>query len=320
MQSSSAYGQSAKFDPPNDGGGEDYFVDNDSSGSFSSCFLMGQPVGHSLSPLIHNTAFSLLDVGGHYSAHDVDPSSVASAVASIDGTTVIGANVTIPYKQAVIPFLDELTPIAQEAGAVNTIFRRKGRLIGENTDVEGFLAPLEALRYSSSRLTGASTVALLPSHPRVLILGSGGAARAVALASRMHLGTSRIRITARNRATARAIPYGEAIDWEDRKIAAEEADLIVNATPIGMVPSTQASPLPDDVEFRENQIVYDLIYNPDPTMLLRRAAKDGATTIGGLPMLLGQAAAAFKIWTGQEMPIVEVEKVVREALRTRLSS
>jgi len=267
---------------------------------------MGQPIGHSLSPLIHNTAFSILGLDGRYSALDVDSSDVGSVVASIDGKTVIGANVTIPHKQAVIPFLDELTPIAQEAGAVNTIFRRNGRLIGDNTDVVGFLSPLHALqdRHAS----------------RVLILGSGGAARAVALACRTHLGTHTVQIAARNQATARAIPHIEAIDWDKRRNAAEEADLIVNATPIGMTPSTQTSPLPDDMQFRSDQIVYDLIYNPDPTMLLRRAAKYGAMVIGGLPMLIGQAAAAFHIWTGHEMPILEVEKVVRETLRSRSNS
>lgn len=313
MQFLPTYGHLAKFDPPNDRGGEDKSSGHISNDSLPSFFLIGHPVGHSLSPLIHNTAFAVLGLRGRYSALDVDSSAVGSAIASIDGATVVGANVTIPYKQAVIPYLEELTPTAKKAGAVNTIFRRDGLLVGENTDIAGFLYGLRAPR-------AGNLVAKLPENPRVLILGSGGAARAVAHACRVHLSASTVQIAARNEATARGIEHIEFVDWEERKNAAQASDLIVNATPLGMHPSINASPLPDNMSFGPRHTVYDLIYNPDPTLLLEHAAGQGAVTIGGLAMLIGQAAAAFSIWTGQEMPVGEVEKIVREALHTKRRS
>lgn len=263
-----------------------------------SCFLIGHPVGHSLSPLIHRTAYESLGLDWHYGLMDVLEADLPSVLAAIDGVRVVGANVTIPYKQRVFELLDDCTDTARAVGAVNTVFVEDGRRKGHNTDVEGFLAPLHTHRAISGRTA--------------LILGSGGAARAVAHALTAVLGWTDVTVAARNPATARALPGVHAVPWDERSAAAEKADLIVNTTPIGMHPNGDASPLPENHPLRNGQIVYDLIYAPRETRLLQQASKAGATPIGGLPMLIGQAAAAFRIWTGQEMP----REAVHEALKT----
>ena len=273
--------------------------DNDTPDPASrSCFLIGHPVGHSLSPLIHRTAYEALGMGWHYGLMDVLEADLPSVLAAIDGARVVGANVTIPYKQRVFELLDACTDTARAVGAVNTLFVENGKLKGHNTDVDGFLAPLHTLGATAPR--------------SALILGSGGAARAVAHALTGVLGWKAVTVAARNPATARALPGVKALPWDERSEAAAKADLIVNTTPIGMHPNVDASPLPDGHTVHAGQIVYDLIYAPRETRLLQQATSAGATPIGGLPMLIGQAAAAFRIWTGQEMPL----EAVHEALKT----
>ena len=266
-------------------------------GATRSCFLVGHPVGHSLSPLIHRTAYEALGLNWHYGLMDVLEADLPAVLSGIDGQRVVGANVTIPYKQRVFELLDDCTDTARAVGAVNTVFVEDGRRKGHNTDVEGFLAPLQERNAVSAR--------------SALILGSGGAARAVAHALTGVLGWTDVAVAARNPATARALPGVRALPWDERFEAAAQADLIVNTTPIGMHPNVDASPLPDEHPFRGGQIVYDLIYAPRETRLLQQASKAGATPIGGLPMLIGQAAAAFRIWTGHEMPL----DAVRAALK-----
>lgn len=266
-----------------------------------SCFLIGHPVGHSLSPLIHRAAYSALGLDWHYGLMDVLEADLPAVLSAIDGTRVVGANVTIPYKQHVFRLLDDCSETARAVGAVNTVFVENGRRKGHNTDVEGFLEPLRSLQASGARTA--------------LILGAGGAARAVAHALTEVLGWKDVIVAARNPATARALPGVRARSWDERSEAAAQADLIVNTTPIGMHPHVEASPLPESQPFRTAQIVYDLIYAPRETRLLQQASKAGATTIGGLPMLIGQAAAAFHIWTGQEMPLEAVRSALQDPER-----
>lgn len=262
------------------------------------CVLIGHPVGHSLSPVIHSAAYRELDLDWHYAVMDVLESDLDAVLGTIDGDRLVGANVTIPYKQAVFERVDVLTDTAQAVGAVNTLYRRNGQLVGHNTDVAGFIQPLGEL--SGRRWT----------DERALVLGAGGAARAVAHALTRVLKLKNVAVTARREATARAIPGVSVVDWNERARAAADVDLIVNTTPVGMAPNGDASPLPDDLGFSTNQIVYDLIYAPERTRLLDAAAAHGATIIGGLPMLIGQAAEAFRIWTGRDMPVETVKKAL----------
>ena len=262
------------------------------------CVLIGHPVGHSLSPVIHSAAYRELDLDWHYAVMDVLESDLDAVLGTIDGDRLVGANVTIPYKQAVFERVDVLTDTAQAVGAVNTLYRRNDQLVGHNTDVAGFIQPLGEL--SGRRWT----------DERALVLGAGGAARAVAHALTRVLKFKNVAVTARREATARAIPGVSVVDWNERARAAADVDLIVNTTPVGMAPNGDASPLPDDLGFSTNQIVYDLIYAPERTRLLDAAAAHGATIIGGLPMLIGQAAEAFRIWTGRDMPIETVKKAL----------
>lgn len=269
----------------------------------ASYLLLGSPVEQSLSPLIHNTAFRCLGLPSRYAAQEIAKSQVATSIKHIDGEHIFGANVTIPYKQAVLPYLDGISPVAKRVGAVNTIYFANGRKMGHNTDVEGFLKPLSAL-------------GLQPKH--VVILGSGGAARAVMVAAEEGLKASRISVVSRNLLSARAachdLQIGEAWDFSSLDQLIPDASLIVNATPVGMWPKIDTSPIPDSITFLPSQTIYDLVYNPEETRLLQAARVQGARTLGGLSMLIAQAAASFKIWTGLEMPVDAVEM----ALKTHL--
>jgi len=269
-------------------------------------------VGHSLSPLIHNTAFDALARNAVYVATRVRTDSLADAVRGLDALGFEGANVTIPHKLAVMSFLDEVTDTARSVGAVNAIRidRSNGtsKLIGDNTDAAGFAGPL----LSSGRKT-----------PRTaLILGAGGASRAVIHACLELIGVDNIVVTARREEQAAGLIADFGADdaeigvvlWSERHSAAGRAELIVNCTPLGMHPNVDASPLGDAAEIGSGQTVYDLVYAPARTRLLKDAEARGAETIPGIEMLIGQAAAAFRWWTGSDMPM----DVVREAVQRRL--
>ncbi|NBB99980.1 MAG: shikimate dehydrogenase [Bacteroidetes bacterium] len=272
--------------------------------------LMGDPVAHSRSPFIHNTA---LQHQGHnmvYVTTRVEAGEVREAVAGLRALHVAGANVTIPHKEAVLPFLDAVHPRAKAVGAVNTIVAQPDRTLrGDNTDVVGFLEPLAPYR---AALQGAS----------VIILGAGGAARAAAYALLTTFGLERLTLAARRpdqaeHLAAHLAPHDASgtlhvVPLDRAGQLVRQAKLVVNATPVGMHPRTDATPWPAPGDFTAEHLVYDLIYNPRETRLLQEAAAQGATPIGGLGMLIGQAAAAYEQWTGAAMPV----KVVREALRT----
>ena len=273
--------------------------------------VLGYPVSHSLSPLIHNTAFRAQGLNNRYIALPVAPADVPQAVAGLKALGFLGSNVTIPHKQAVLPLMDDLSAEAQAVGAVNTIVcRRDGEavtLYGDNTDVAGFLEPLNS---SADALHGAP----------MLIFGAGGAARAVAYALLSTFGPERLTLAARTPARAERLaadlaPYdlGGALHVASLAEATSNvraARLLVNATPVGMHPHAAATPWPASDDFSDGQIVYDLIYKPEQTRLLREADARGARTLGGLDMLILQAAASYIQWTGTAMPV----DLVRTAL------
>ena len=277
----------------------------------ATVYLLGDPVAHSLSPLIHNAGFRAAAIDADYRARRIAPEELGEAVAALRAPGVLGANVTIPHKQAVIAHLDMLTPAAEAIGAVNTIVKQEGgSLLGDNTDAAGFLHGLEG----ADALRGAPAV----------VLGSGGAARAVVYALLTDLQPESLTLAARSPEKAEALaadfaaldPEGtlRVVSLGAAGAAVRASRLVVNATPLGMHPNEEAKPWPDADDFGPAHTVYDLIYAPAETRLLREAAAHGARPIGGMKMLVGQAAASFARWTGTPMPLGPVHSALRDHL------
>jgi shikimate dehydrogenase len=268
--------------------------------------LLGYPLGHSLSPAMH--AAALADAGLEnwtYTAHPVRPDGLPAAVAILRQPGLAGANVTVPHKQAILPLLDGVTPVAAAIGAVNTVVKQPdGRLIGHNTDAAGFLADLYTLGVGIS------------GRP-VLVLGAGGSARAV-VAACAGVG-ARLRLLARRRAQADSFQSLAAMtvyDWTPLGLlrACDEAALIVNCTPLGMAPNTDASPWLAGTPFPPSAFVYDLVYNPAETCLTRAAQTAGLRAATGLGMLVEQGALAFELWTGHAAPRATMRRAAEAAL------
>ncbi|KOR36898.1 shikimate dehydrogenase [Planktothricoides sp. SR001] len=278
--------------------------------------VMGDPVEHSLSPAMHNAAIAHLGIDYVYLPFPVKPAKLATAVAGLAAIGVKGFNLTIPHKQAIIPLLSEVSPLAQSVGAVNTVCWTEQGWVGTNTDVAGFLAPLRSLNQSLNRDW---------KHTKVVILGAGGAARAVVAGCR-ELGCTEILMVGRNRDKLAAFaeswlntPISVPLTvhpWEELSMVLPETGLLVNTTPIGMYPQVERSPL-SDADFtclNSQTIVYDLIYTPSPTQFLQQAKAVGAIAIDGSEMLVQQGAAALKIWIEQPVPV----EVMRQALHQKL--
>ena len=266
--------------------------------------LLGWPVSHSVSPLMHNAAFEALGLDWRYVPLPVDPQrrdAVRRAVSGLAALGMAGANVTVPHKQAVMPFVDHLLPAAQAIGAVNTlVVEPDGSLLGDNTDAGGLLGDLAAHGIGVE-------------GQRVLLLGAGGSARAAAYGL-ARAGAARIDVLNRTPAGAQVLvdrlqPLFPACTLaafglpQDLAKLAPEAGLVINCTSLGMTPDTATTPWPQDVALRQGQVVYDLVYNPPQTVLLRQAAEGGARPIGGLGMLVWQGALAFERWTGRPAPV-----------------
>ena len=274
--------------------------------------VIGRPVEHSLSPVMHNAAIAHLGVNFVYLPFPIAPNALAAAIAGFEAIELQGFNITIPHKQAIMPMLTEISEAAQAVGAVNTVWRAETGWSGCNTDVTGFLAPLKSLSRDWTQ-----TVAL--------ILGNGGAARAV-VAGCSQLGFAAIWVVGRNQAKLQAFqqswlasplqPKLAVYPWDQLPDLLPQAGLVVNTTPIGMHPNTDASPLNPDLiaNMPTAAIAYDLIYTPNPTHFLRHAAAHGATSIDGLEMLVQQGAAALEIWLRQPAPV----EIMRQSLRRQL--
>ncbi len=246
--------------------------------------IVGYPLGHSLSPQLHNAAFAFYGVPALYEVFAVSPPEFADFMQRVRGGEVSGLSVTIPYKQKIIPFLDGFTPLAQKTGAVNTVFWKDGKLWGDNTDVGGFLSPLESLS----------------SFPKsALVLGSGGAACAV-LCGLVSYGC-RVCVTARNEQKGRALAKDFGADflpWDKREEA--EAKLLVNATPLGMS-GEFAGKSAFDGNVKNFGIIYDIVYSPPLTPLGKRAKQAGVAFINGQEMFAVQGREQFFLWTGKKI-------------------
>ena len=271
--------------------------------------LLGHPVEHSLSPRIHNAAFRAQGVNAVYVATPVRPDALRAGVEGLRALQFLGANVTVPHKEAVRPLLDDVSERAAAVGAVNTIVRDGDTLRGDNTDVAGFLAPLAD--EAGDALEGAP----------MLVFGAGGAARAVVYGLLDRYAPGRLTLVARRpeQAEALAADLGGYDPQDDLRTttfdaaaaAVRESRLLVNATPLGMAPEPDGTPWPDAADFGPDHVAYDLVYNPEETRFLRDAAGQGAATIGGLAMLVEQAAAAYRQWTGRPMPTDAVYEALR---------
>lgn len=265
--------------------------------------VLGWPLEHTLSPAIHSAAFSQAQLDWVYLAWPVEPEDLGDAIKGLRALGALGANVTMPHKEAVMEHLDELSGDARSVGAVNTVQRIGRRFVGHNTDVDGFGFFLE-------RDAGIDA-----SGMRALVLGAGGAARAVVRALD-RIGVDEVAVAARDvdkgsrlvELAGRA--RGAAISWEIASTTAADYDLIVNATPVG---TGSGDPLPA-VEWRAGQVVVDLVYDPPSTALVERARAGGAHAWGGIGMLVHQAAASFGIWTGQDPPLETMSAAALHAI------
>lgn len=269
--------------------------------------ILGLPLGHSLSPALHNWGFARTGFPGAYFSWEKRSDQLPDFFQSVRSLPVEGLSITIPHKQSVIPFLDELTPRAQAVGAVNTMFRRNNKLVGDNTDVAGFLAPLRAL----------------PRFSRAVVLGAGGACRAV-LAGLAELGVNDIHVAARTPDKAAPLVQDFAcrlVPWEERRNVLPHTApiLLINTTPLGMQGRYEdESPLSEDAFALppKGSAVYDLVYSPQNTLFLQHAAAHGLTVLDGLGFFLAQGIEQFRLWTGLALP----DDPVRELLKRTLAA
>lgn len=265
--------------------------------------LIGHPVAHTFSPAMHNSCFAELGLNWIYLPFCIRPENLEQTLKGLGAIeNVKGANVTIPHKEEVIKYLDDLSQEASLIGAVNTISFSNGKVVGDNTDGKGFIAALKEEGFN-------------PEGKDVLILGAGGAGRAVAV-SLAKEGASRITLVDLNIAKAKGLASEIENSFKEvkagaaglKEITLEETDLLVNATGCGM---KEEDPLPIFSSLlHQGLFVYDLIYNPAQTLLLKESAKKGARTANGLGMLIHQAALSFNIWTGKEAPIKTMEGAI----------
>ena len=282
------------------------------SGKTRLCGLIGDPVEHSMSPVMHNTAFREIGIDYVYVPFRVKQEELGEAIEGMRALNIRGLNVTIPHKVAVLQFLDELDPLAEKIGAVNTIVNDDGVLTGYNTDASGFLQALLER-------------GIEPEGKNIVILGAGGASRAISfiLADRgaqlvilnrlLELDWAKDLASRISQLFTKEV---EALELKKENLvrALEKADILVNATSVGMSPNVDQTPVSSDL-LRPDLVVFDIVYNPIQTRLLREAETVGAETIGGIDMLVWQGVLAFEKWTGQKAPVELMKKEVVQLLQ-----
>ena len=281
--------------------------------------VVGHPVAQSLSPVLHNWGFSHLGIPGVYMAWDKSALELPAFVEAVRSLPIHGASVTIPGKEAVLALADKLTPAARKIGAANTLYWEGRELVGTNTDMDGFLYPLDGKR-----------------PPAALVLGAGGAARAV-LAGLMELGVEKIYLAARSTARIAQLQADfpcTPVPWEERAEALQGMGpgLVVNVTPLGMYGETRGeSAMPENAwpdirncgkeggpeEGSFGHVAYDVVYNPRETVFLQQARSRGWETIDGLKFFVAQGVSQFRLWTGQGLPFAQAMRVAEEALERR---
>ena len=258
--------------------------------------ILGKPVRHSLSPLMHNVAFSDKGINAVYLAFESD--DVEGAIEGMHSLGIKGMSITIPHKSTIIHFLDEIDPLAKDIGAVNTVVNRDGKLIGYNTDAAGALMALEDV----VQVAGKNCV----------IVGAGGAARAIGYILKKH----DVNLTIANRSEERGKTLAGSLDSKyikPEQLENESADILINTTPVGMTPNTDSCPVPEEV-LKQGMTVMDVIYNPRRTKLLDIASDRGCNIADGLGMFIYQGAEQFRLWTGEDAPVDLMKKKVEEEL------
>ena len=259
--------------------------------------LTGYPLGHSLSPVIHAAALQACGLKGNYSLYPIHPQDsegLSGLISSMRNGSLDGLNVTIPHKQKIVSLLDELTPEAKFIGAVSVIYRQGEKLTGANMDAPGFLTDLKRFLGNWDREAGKAA----------LVLGAGGSARAVVYALLMD-GWS---VTVASRRIEQTQELSNLFDGDKVQVMdfahfnPNGFQLFVNTTPLGMWPDVEQSPWPEGIAFPPGAVVYDLVYNPRETQLVRNAQAHGLLATSGIGMLIEQAALAFETWTGNHPP------------------
>ena len=262
--------------------------------------VIGYPLGHTLSPVIQQAALDAVGFAARYEAWETPPEQLAHRLESLRAEDCLGANVTVPFKETVLDYLDEVEEMAALVGAVNTIVNQQGKLLGCNTDVRGFERALAATGFAAG---GCSA----------LVLGAGGAARAV-VAALLEFGAGRVAVWNRTGERARrlvadlaastSIASLDAVDDSGLREAALSAELLVNCTSVGMMGAGTVDETPLPAEWLpRGGLVMDIVYRPEETAFLRSARARGLDVLGGLPMLVHQGAASFEMWTGHEAPL-----------------
>lgn len=247
--------------------------------------VIANPIKHSLSPLIHNFAFQQLNENGVYLAFEIGEQDLQITIASIKSLEMYGANLSMPYKEAALPYMDELSEVAKLTGAINTIVNQDGRLVGTSTDGLGFFKSLKDFVIKDSEIT---------------VIGAGGAARAI-IAEAALQGAGKITVYNRTYKPDLFAGYpGEIIFKPLSELRRLTGDLLINTTSVGM--DGMSMPIPSDMKLPKDMIVADVIYKPIETPLIKYAKLQGNQTVNGLGMLLYQAAESFKLWTGKVMP------------------
>ena len=273
--------------------------------------LIGHPIKHSYSPFIQNYSFDAKNLDYIYLPFDVPPENLKNSVNGVLSFGMKGLNVTLPHKEKIIKFLDELSEEASIIGAVNTIVNDHGKLIGYNTDAHGIMETLLPFKDKIS-------------NSKVSVIGAGGSARAVIYTLLRHFKPEEINIINRTHQKADTLVNDFSLKMRydcfhtyelfppDNAEVLNSSKLIVNATTIGMFPDVDDTVTDIENSFNEDQIVFDLIYNPAKTKLMQLAESQGAKVIGGLKMLISQAAKSFKLWTAVEMPAMEISEKLKE--------
>lgn len=265
--------------------------------------IIGHPLSHTLSPLLHTWGFQELGVKASYHVWDTPPTKLPAFMTALRTLPIHGLSVTIPHKEAILGLVDNLTENSRDIGAANTLFWKNGKLWGENTDVTGFMAPLVERKISAGT---------------VLILGAGGAARA-AICGLRRAGWD-VRLCARTESRAARLAKAfqiRHISWDMRY--EEQPDLLVNTTPLGMSgPFAGLSPWKESLH--GIKLVYDLVYNPKQTLLSSQALREGVEVLYGLPMFVHQGLAQFECWTGKKFPLAGAFTVLEKALAKSATS
>lgn len=271
--------------------------------------LVGHPIKHTYSPFIHNVAFELTGFDYLYIPFNVIPANLKSAIKGFVALGFKGFNVTIPHKVKVKEFMNKVSEEAAMVGAINTVLVEEGKLFGFNTDVAGVLESLYSYKKEIS-------------DNECVIIGAGGSARAVIYTLIKHFRPSKIHLVNRTEQRAESLRqfFKTKMKFDsftvnelmppDIEDLIKNSSLIVNATSVGMYPEIDDSVLTQKDVFSKNQVVFDLVYNPAETKLLKLAKSNGAKTVDGIKMLVNQAAKSFEIWTGEKMPIEQVEKAL----------